>query len=60
MIRKIIGITQLVISIFFIAVGGFFIIVLLTDGGPILPHIVGPITVAAVGTLLLVFRRRAM
>jgi hypothetical protein len=58
MIRKIVGISQVVIGIILVAIGGFFIIVLLTGGGPILPHIVGPITVAVIGTLLLVFRRR--
>jgi len=58
MIHKILGITRVVIGIILVAIGGFFIIVLLTGGAPILPHIVGPITVAAIGIILLVFRRR--
>ena len=45
MLRKIMGITLLV-------VGGFFIIVLLTYGGPVWPHIVGPITLAVIGLIL--------
>ena len=49
MLRKIIGITLLV-------VGGFFIIVLLTYGGPVWPHIIGPITVTVIGAILLVFK----
>ena len=51
MLRKIIGITLLV-------VGGFFIIVLLTYGGPVWPHIVGPITLAVIGLILLVLKRK--
>jgi hypothetical protein len=58
MVQKIIGRTQVVIGSILVAVGGFFIIVLLTGGGPILPYIVGPITVALIGILLLVFRKR--
>ena len=49
MVRKIIGITLLV-------VGGFFIIVLLTYGGPIWPHIIGPITLTVIGAILLVLK----
>jgi hypothetical protein len=58
MVQKIIGIAQVVTGSILVAIGGFFIIVLLTGGGPILPHIVGPISVALIGTLLLVLRRR--
>lgn len=58
MMHGIIGTTQVVIGIILVAIGGFFIVVLLTGGGPVLPHIVGPITVAVIGTILLVFRRR--
>ena len=49
MLRKIIGITLLV-------VGGFFIIVLLTYGGPVWPHIVGPITLAVIGLILILLK----
>jgi hypothetical protein len=58
MVQKIIGIAQVVIGSILVAIGGFVIIVLLTGGWPILPHIVGPISVALIGTLLLVLRRR--
>lgn len=58
MMHGIIGTTQVVIGIILVAIGGFFIVVLLTGSGPVLPHIVGPITVAVIGTILLVFRRR--
>jgi len=46
MLRKIIGITLLV-------VGGFFIFVLLTYGGPVWPHIMGPSTLAVIGAIVL-------
>jgi hypothetical protein len=52
MIRKMIG-TILVL------VGAFFMIVLLTGGGPVLPHIVGPATVTVLGAILLTFKRKA-
>ena len=52
MLRKIIGITLLV-------VGGFFIIVLLTYGGPVWPHIMGPITLAVIGTIILILKGKA-
>jgi len=49
MLRKIIGITLLV-------VGGFFIIVLLTYDGPVWPHITGPSTLAVIGAIVLVIK----
>ena len=49
MVKKIIGIALLVI-------GGFFIIVLLTGGGPIWPHIIGPSTLALIGVILLILK----
>ena len=49
MLRKIIGITLLV-------VGGFFIIVLLTYGGPVWPHIMGPSTLAVIGLILILLK----
>lgn len=46
MIRKIIGTVMLVI-------GGLVIIILLTYGGPIFPHIISPTVLAVVGATLL-------
>jgi hypothetical protein len=51
MIRKIIG-TILVI------LGGLGIVILVFGGGPILPHIVGPIALVAAGTLVLTLKRK--
>ncbi len=47
--RKTIG-TALVV------VGGALIVVLLTGGGPILPHIVGPSILAVIGVILLTIK----
>lgn len=52
MIRKFIG-TILVI------VAGVITIVLLTYGGPILPHIIGPITLVVIGAILLTVKRES-
>ncbi len=52
MLRKIVG-TTLVI------VGSVGIVLLLTYGGPILPHIIGPIIGLLVGVVLLTFRGNA-
>lgn len=52
MLRKIIGTVLLVI-------GSLFSIVLLTYGGPVFPHIIGPITLAVIGVILLILKRRA-
>ncbi len=51
MIRKTAGVVLLIVG----AVG---ILVLLTYGGPVLPHIVGPGTSAAIGAVLLVTGRK--
>jgi hypothetical protein len=52
MARKIIGTVLLVL-------GGFVMIILLTYGGPIFPHIIGPAVVALIGGGLLGFNRKA-
>lgn len=52
MIRKVIG-TILVI------LGGLGIVVLIFGGGPILSHVVGPIALVVVGTLVLTLKRKA-
>jgi len=36
--------------------GGLGIIVLLTGGGPVFPHVTGPITLAVGGTLILTLK----
>ena len=52
MTRKITGIILLII-------GGLFSIVLFTGGGLIWPHIIGPSTLAVMGLILLVPKRKA-
>ena len=52
MIRKIIGTILLVIA-------SLVIIILLTYGGPVFPHIFGPITVAVIGAALLMLGKPA-
>ncbi len=52
MTRKNIGIALLL-------VGVFGMIVLLTYGGPVLPHIVGPIVVTAIGLLVFFYKGKA-
>ena len=51
MIKKIIGTLLLVI-------GGSGMIILLTYGGPVFPHIFGPTIVAIIGGAMLGFRRK--
>ena len=51
MTRKNIGIALLL-------VGVFGMIVLLTYGGPVLPHIVGPIVVTAIGLMTVFFKKK--
>jgi hypothetical protein len=52
MTRKIIGTVLLVIGV-------LGCIVLLTYGGPVLPHIVGPATLAVIGAIVLLFKKKA-
>jgi len=53
MIKKIVGGVLL-------AVGILGMIILLTYGGPILPHIIGPTVVAIIGGGLLAFNRKTI
>lgn len=46
------------IGIALVLVGVFGIIVLLTYGGPVLPHIVGPATLAVIGAIVLFFKKK--
>jgi hypothetical protein len=52
MVKKIIAIVLLVVGVL-----GIFI--LLTYGGPILPHIIGPGTAALIGVGLLLYKGKA-
>jgi len=45
MLKKVLGTT-------FVIVGGTLIVLLLTYGGPIFPHIIGPTALTAVGIAL--------
>ncbi len=50
--KKMIGAALLVL-------GGIGMVVLLTYGGPVLPHIIGPTTVAIIGLALLMLKLKA-
>ena len=52
MAKKIIAIVLLVLGVL-----GIFI--LLTYGGAVFPHIVGPVTAAGVGAFLLLYKKKA-
>jgi len=52
MLRKVIGTILIVL-------GGLGILLLISAGGPILPHVIGPAILAVVGTLVLTFQRKA-
>ncbi len=52
MTRKIIGTVLLVIGV-------LGCIILLTYGGPVLPHIVGPIVVTAIGLVVFFYKGKA-
>jgi hypothetical protein len=52
MIRKTIGAVLAVL-------GGLMAIILLTGGGPLLPHIIGPIVLVTVGVILIVVKGTA-
>ena len=52
MIRKAIGVILVIVA-------GVITVALLTGGGPLIPHIVGPITLAVIGVFLLTLNRNA-
>ena len=52
MIRKIIAIAMLLI-------GALGMLVLLTYGGPVFPHIIGPTALAVIGAIVLLFKRKS-
>jgi hypothetical protein len=51
MVKKVVGTILL-------AIGGFVMIILLSYGGPIFPHIIGPTIVALIGGGVLAFNRK--
>jgi hypothetical protein len=51
--------TRKIIAIALLLLGGLGIIVLLTYGGPVFPHIIGPTTVAVIGAIVLLFKRKS-
>ena len=51
MLRKIIGTVLLLVA-------GLVAAILFTYGGPIFPHISGPIVLGVIGTFLLVYKRK--
>jgi hypothetical protein len=52
MIRKAIG-------IILVSLAAVITVLLVTGGGPLVPHMIGPITLAAIGVFLLAFNRNA-
>ena len=53
MVRKIIGIVLLLVA-------GLVAAILFTYGGPIFPHISGPIVLGTVGALLLLYKSKTV
>jgi len=51
MVKKIIGTILLILGV-------FIALVLFTYGGPVLPHLVGPIVMAAIGLILIFIKRK--
>jgi hypothetical protein len=47
-----------VIGVILMVVGVFIALVLFTYGGPILPHIIGPVVFVSLGAFLLWFKRK--
>jgi len=47
------------IAIFLLVLGVFVALVLFTYGGPIFPHILGPIVFVGLGAFLLLYKRQA-
>ena len=52
MLRKVIGIVLFVLGV-------FIALVLFTYGGPIFPHLIGPIVFVTIGGILLLYHPRA-
>jgi hypothetical protein len=52
--------TKKIIAIVLLVIGALGAIVLLTYGGPVLPHIIGPIVVAAIGAFLWFYKKKAV
>lgn len=51
MIKKVIGIILMVIGV-------FIALVLMTYGGPVFPHIIGPVVLVTIGAILLLMRKK--
>lgn len=51
--------TRKIIGIVFLVIGVLGCIVLLTYGGPVLPHIFGPATLAVVGLAAIFYKGKA-
>ena len=51
MVKKIVGVLLLVFGV-------FIALVLFTYGGPIFPHIIGPVVFVSLGAFLLLFKRK--
>ena len=52
MLKKIIAIALLILGV-------FVALVLFTYGGPVFPHIIGPVVFVGIGAYLLLYKRRA-
>jgi hypothetical protein len=49
--------TRKTIASVLLVVGVLGIFILLTYGGPVLPHIIGPIVITAIGAFLMFYKR---
>ncbi len=50
--------SKLIVGIFLIVTGGVVAVLILSGGGPVLPHIAGPIVFGTSGTVLVISNRR--
>lgn len=50
--------TKKIIAIVLLVIGALGMIVLLTYGGAVFPHIIGPTVVAAIGAFMLLYKRK--
>jgi hypothetical protein len=51
--------TRKIIAIALLLIGGLGIIVLLTYGGPVFPHIIGPTVLTMIGAIVLFLKKKA-
>lgn len=60
MTKTTLGTILIILGTLLVLGGGFLAALLLTGGGPIFPHIIGPIILVGVGATLIVVTRKAI